>query len=61
VPSAKLVTGLSTPPLRLLSTLQDPSHDDGYMAIEVAAPAKGPGQFEVQAPVLRPVKKKKEN
>jgi hypothetical protein len=54
VPNAKLITGLSSSPLRLLSTLQDPDHDDGRLAIEVAGPASGPGGFEVQAPILRP-------
>ena len=54
VPNPKLMTGLSSAPLRLLSTLQNPDKDDRLLAIEVAAPAQGPAQFEVQAPVLRP-------
>jgi hypothetical protein len=54
VPNPKLMTGLSSAPLRLLSTLQNPDKDDGLLAIEVAAPAMGPGQFELQAPVPRP-------
>ena len=53
VPNGKLMDGLQKPPLRLISTLQKPDQDDGILAHEVAADARGPGGFEVQAPVMR--------
>ncbi len=55
VPNPKLKTGLEAAPLRLMTTLQDPAAgDDRLLAFEVSAPAKGPGRFEVKAPIPRP-------
>jgi hypothetical protein len=55
VPNTKLKAGLTVAPMRLLTTLQDPAAgDDRILALEVSAPAMGPGGFEVKAPIRRP-------